>query len=103
MTADYTTDVTVDLGLQPAVSNWGPGQSQIDTLAIAPNLFATTYRETDVVADPASPPGYAPVDPLLGLATLGAELREFLELLGYVLTELQARSDLLKDSPAVLA
>jgi hypothetical protein len=103
MPADYTTDVTSDLGLQPAVTDRGPGQSQIDVLAIAPNLFSTTYRETDVVTDPAAPLGMAAVDPLLGLAVLGAELREFLELLGYVLTELQTRTDLLSDCPAVSA
>jgi hypothetical protein len=102
MAGDYTTDLTGDVVPQPAVANWGAGQPQIDVLAIAPNLFSTTYRETDVVADPAAPLGMASVDPLLGLAALSAQVSEFLEVLGYVLIELQARSDLLSNSPAVL-
>ena len=99
--ADYTTDLTGDVVPQPAVANWGAGQSQIDVLAIAPNLFNTTYRESDVVTDPAAPLGMGAVDPLLGLSVLSAQLSEFLEVLGYVLLEMQARTSLVSDSPAV--
>ena len=97
MAGDYTTDVTGDLGLQPTINAW-PGNNPIDTVTIAPTVLSTTYLETDVLGDPAVPLGLAPVDPLLGLGVLAPQLGEFVEVLGYVLSELQARSDLVTNA-----
>jgi hypothetical protein len=75
----------------PGIINW-VGNAGVDTATIArPTL--TTYRETDVLGDPAAPLGLPPVDPLAGLATFGAQLGEAAATMRLVLAELQVRGD----------
>jgi hypothetical protein len=106
-----------DIVAQPLVANW-PGNVPIDVVRMTPwppaarawsDAFSVEfgpiytegvvrYRETNVLGDPATGLGLASVDPLLGLAIFGAQLSEFIEGLGYVIAELETRSDLLADA-----
>jgi hypothetical protein len=77
------------------INQTGVSAVQVDTVTIAPSVTTAAYRQTMVVADPANPVGFAPVDPLLGLSITSAQLAEANVTLRLMLAELQAQTALL--------
>jgi hypothetical protein len=82
------------------INQSGGSAVNVDTVtitvpAITPAAATTNYRETVVVADPSTPTGFAPVDPLMGLTIASAQLAEANVTLQLILAELQALTALL--------
>jgi hypothetical protein len=83
------------------INQSGASAVQVDTVSLTPvvagtpTIGTTNYRQTMVVADPANPAGFAPVDPLLGLTVASAQLGEAIVTLQLILAELQAQTALL--------